>query len=49
MKPLLCCDVWEHAYYLQYQNRRAEYFEAWWQLVDWAGISRDYDVWLTQL
>lgn len=49
MKPLLCCDVWEHAYYLQYQNRRAEYFDAWWQLVDWVGISRDYDVWLKQV
>lgn len=43
LQPLLCCDVWEHAYYLLYQNRRAEYFENWWRRIDWPQISLSYE------
>ena len=43
LKPLLTFDVWEHAYYLDYQNRRAAHLAALWQIVDWRVIEKRYD------
>jgi Fe-Mn family superoxide dismutase len=42
LKPLMTCDVWEHAYYIDYRNKRPDYIKSFWEIVDWDLVSKRF-------